>query len=126
MPLKPVHRSRVFWFGLAGLLFLGTWWIVPKHSVTLLTYTNIEGTGYGLEIRPDQCIFCAPDGWRPRFRDCNLACWSYPITGYDENVFTTNAWNQKASFPNYAFPLGWLVLWLAAFAIRRQLQSRRP
>jgi hypothetical protein len=41
MPLKPVHRSRVFWVGLAGLLFLGTWWIVPKHSVTLLTYTNI-------------------------------------------------------------------------------------
>ena len=116
----------MFWFGLAGALFLGTWWIVPKHSVTLLTYTTIEATGYGLEIRPDHFAIGAPRyHWVPRFRDSELECWSYPITGYDENVFTTNAWNQKASFPNYAFPLGWLVLWLAALAIGWHLGRRQ-
>lgn len=123
MPPRPVHRSRVFWFGLVGLLFLTIWWIAPKHSVTLLTYTQHEGDGYGLEIRPDHFVVGAPQGWIP-YRDSNLQCWSYPITGYDENLFTSVGRNRFASFPNYAFPLGWLILWLTALAIRRNLGRR--
>ena len=123
MPPRPVHRSRVFWFGLVGLLFLIIWWVVPQHSVTLLTYTNIEATGYGLEIRPDHFVIGTPLGWIPR-SNSKPQCWSYPITDFDENPFTSAGFNRFASFPNYDFLLAWLVLWLAALAIRRNLGRR--